>query len=72
MLKNLFHAISIYRIKSKMQMLQSQIKQIESLRYINLQTRIELSRLKKMLMNLHEHETSLHHSNFIISGFQEH
>ena len=72
MLKNLLHPFGIYRLNAKMQMLQSRIKRIESRKYINLQTRMELSHLKKMLMSLDEQELAIHRSELMISGFEKH
>ncbi|MDQ6757905.1 MAG: hypothetical protein M3004_13315 [Bacteroidota bacterium] len=68
MLKNLILPFSIYRLKVKMLMLQSQVKKMESSKYLNLSNRIELAQMKKMLINLHEQEDSLHHHKFTV-GF---
>ncbi len=60
MLKNLLLSLSIYRLKAKMQMLQTQIKKMESINYLTLQKRIDIAQMKKMLSNLHEQEAELH------------
>lgn len=68
MLKILILPLGIYRLKLKMHLLQSQIKKMEAADYLNLQKRMELAQMKKMLINLHEHEVELHSHKFTI-GF---
>ena len=62
MLKNLILPFSIYRLKVKMHSIESRIKKMESLDYLDLQGRKEVSQMKKMLAQLHEQEASLHFS----------
>ena len=68
MLRNLILPLSIYRLKLKMHFLHSQIKKMEAADYLNLQKRMELAQMKKMLVILHEHEVELHSHKFTI-GF---
>lgn len=62
MLKNLILPLSIYRLKVKMHAIEYRIQKMESLNYLDLQGRIEVAQMKKMLSNLHEEETALHFS----------
>ena len=62
MLKNLILPFSIYRLKVKMHAIESRIKKMESLNYLDLQGRKEVCQMKKMLTNLHEQEAALHFS----------
>ena len=67
MLKNLILPLHIYRVRAKMHVLQSQIKKMESAKYLNLQARIEVAQLKKMLIKLQEQETALHFPKLQVS-----
>jgi hypothetical protein len=62
MLRNLILPLSIYRLKVKMHAIESRIKKMESLNYLDLQGRIEVSQMKKMLVSLHDQEAALHFS----------
>ena len=62
MLKNLILPLSIYRLKIKMHAIEARIKKMESLKYLDLQGRIEVAQLKKMMVSLHEQEAALHFS----------
>lgn len=62
MLKNLILPFSIYRLKVKMHAIESRIQKLESLNYLDLQGRIEVSQMKKMMVHLHEQEAALHFS----------
>ncbi|MDB5223577.1 MAG: hypothetical protein JWN83_2244 [Chitinophagaceae bacterium] len=62
MLKSLILPLSIYRLKIKMHSIESRIKKMESLNYLDLQGRIEITQMKKMLVNLHDQEAALHFS----------
>lgn len=62
MLKNLILPFSIYRLKIKMHAIEARIKKMESLKYLDLQGRIEVAQLKKMMVSLHEQEAALHFS----------
>ncbi|MDB5200185.1 MAG: hypothetical protein JWO92_2148 [Chitinophagaceae bacterium] len=62
MLKSLILPLSIYRLKIKMHSIESRIKKMESLNYLDLQGRIEITQMKKMLANLHDQEAALHFS----------
>ena len=60
MLKNLLLPIIIYQLKVKMHSVESRIKKMESLTYLNLKSRKDLAQMKKMVAELHEQETALH------------
>ena len=62
MLRILILPLSIYLVKVKMHAIESRIKRMESLQYLNLEGRIEVSRLKKILTQLHDQEAALHFS----------
>lgn len=62
MLRILILPLSIYLIKVKMHSIESQIKRLESQNYLNLNVRIEVANMKKILAHLHEQETALHYS----------
>ena len=62
MLKNLILPLSIYLVKIKMHAIESRIKKMESLNYLDLQGRKEVAQMKKMLANLHEQEAALNFS----------
>ena len=60
MLKDLILPFSIYRLKLKLNAVQSRIKKLETVKYLDLEHRKELSQLKKMQSELHEHETAIY------------
>jgi len=62
MLKNLILPFSIYRLRIKMHAIESRIRKMESLNYLDLQGRKEVCQMRKMLANLHEQEAALHFS----------
>jgi hypothetical protein len=62
MLRNLILPLGLYRLRSKMHSVESRIKKLESVSYLDLQGRKELAQMKKMLAHLHEQEAALHFS----------
>jgi len=62
MLRALILPLGIYRLKTKMHAIESRIKKMESLDYLDLQGRKELAQMKKMLVHLHDQEAALHFS----------
>lgn len=62
MLRNLILPLGIYRLKTKMHPIESRIKKIECRDYIDLESRMELAQMKKMLAHLHDQEAALHFS----------
>ena len=62
MLRILILPVSIYLVKAKMHAIETRIKRMESLQYLNLEGRIEVARLKKILAHLHDQEAALHFS----------
>lgn len=62
MLRNLILPLGIYRLKSKMHTLEFRIQKMESRNYLDLQGRIDVAEMKKMLAHLHEQEAALHFS----------
>lgn len=62
MLKILILPFSIYRLRAKMHAIEGRIKKMESLNYLDLKGRLEVSHLKKTLVQLHEQEAALHFS----------
>ena len=62
MLRNLILPLGIYRLKTKMHAIESRINKMESQDYLDLQGRMELAQMKKMLAHLHDQEAALHFS----------
>ncbi|HUS03287.1 MAG TPA: hypothetical protein VMY77_16220 [Chitinophagaceae bacterium] len=62
MLRNLILPLGIYRLRTKMHAIESRIKKMESLSYLDLQGRKEVAQMKKTLALLHEQEAAFHFS----------
>lgn len=62
MLRNLILPLGIYRLKSKMHIVESRIKKMETMNYLDLTGRMELDQMRKMLAHLHDQEAALHFS----------
>lgn len=62
MLRNLILPLGIYRLKSKMHIVESRIKKLETMNYLDLKGRMELDQMRKMLAHLHDQEAALHFS----------
>jgi hypothetical protein len=62
MLRILILPVSIYLVKVKMHAIESRIKRMETQQYLNLEGRIEVGRLKKILTHLQDQEAALHFS----------
>ena len=60
MLKNLFSPIAEMFIKLYLQLLKMQVKKMESARYLNLQARIELAKIKQQCIELNNKAQQSH------------
>ena len=54
MLKNLLHPLSDICVKLNLLLLTMQVKKMESERYLNLQSRIDLAKIKQKCMDLNQ------------------
>ena len=62
MLRNLILPLGVYRLRTKMHAIESRIRKMESLNYLDLQGRKELAQMKKTLAHLHEQEAAFYFS----------
>ncbi len=60
MLKILFLPIGVLCLKFYLQLLKAQIKKMESARYLNLQARIELAKIKQQCIELNNRAHQAH------------
>ncbi len=67
MLKNLLHPLSIICIKFNLLLLKTQVKEMESAGYLNLQSRIDLAKIKEKCMQLTQ-KANATHTNFLNVG----